>query len=87
MDAPTTANKPAPVKMVHFMSELIQDLALKGRVVSVEVGEAAYLVTVAVPHRGLSVHELSAWDVSRSMRGDPSALAAIRADLSRDANP
>lgn len=87
MDAPTATAKPAPVKMVHFMSELLQELAVKGRVVSVEVGDAGYLVTLALPHRGLSVHQLSAWDVSRSLRGDPNALAAIRADLLRDANP
>ncbi|OLC16508.1 MAG: hypothetical protein AUH29_05010 [Candidatus Rokubacteria bacterium 13_1_40CM_69_27] len=85
MEARTTANKPAPVKMVHFIAELLQDLPIKGRVVSVEVEDTAYLVTLALAGRGLSVHQLSVWDVSRSMRGDPNALASIRADLLRGA--
>lgn len=84
MDARATANKPAPVKMLHFIADLLQDLPIKGRVVSVEVEDTTYLVTLALPGRGLSVHQLSVWDVSRSMRGDPNALAAIRANLLRD---
>ncbi|MGH7391334.1 MAG: hypothetical protein ACREM3_18020 [Candidatus Rokuibacteriota bacterium] len=77
-------HKPAPAKMVHFLSEVLLDLPVRGRVVSVEVENASYLVTLALPDQGRRVHQLSVWDVSRSMRGDPTALAAIRADFLRD---
>jgi len=79
----TSEHKLAPTKMVHFLAEVMLDLPLKGRVVSVEVEDAAYLVTLSLNEHGQRVHQLSAWDVSRSMRGDPTALAAIRADLLR----
>ena len=77
----TTLNKPAPTKVVHFIRGVLTDLAVRGQVVSVEVEDASYLVTVARPDGADSVHPLSAWDVSRSMRGDALALATIRAGL------
>lgn len=77
-------NKSAPTKMVHFLSELVTELPVRGKIVSVEVENANYLVTLALPSRGLTVHQLSAYDVSRSMRGDPVARAALREDLMRD---
>ena len=67
--------------MVHFLKEVVLDLPGRGQVVSVEVEDAFYLVTLSHPDRGHSLHPLSAWDVSRSMRGDAAALAAIRAGL------
>ena len=76
-----TLGKPAPTKMVHFIKDVLADLPGRGQVVSVEVENAFYLVTLAHEDRGHSVHHLSAWDVSRSMRGDADALAAIRAGL------
>ncbi len=77
-------HKPAPTKMVHFLSEVLLELPVKGRVVSVEVEEASYMVTLSFHDRGQRVHHLSVWDVSRSMRGDPTALEAIRADFLRE---
>jgi hypothetical protein len=77
----TSTSKPAPTKMVHFIKDVLTDLPERGQVVSVEVEGASYLVTLAHPDRTHSVHHLSAWDVSRSMRGDAAALAAIRAGL------
>jgi hypothetical protein len=77
-------NKAAPTKMVHFLAELVTELPVRGKVISVEVEDAGYLVKLALPSRGLTVHQLSAYDVSRSMRGDQAALAALRADLMRD---
>jgi hypothetical protein len=79
------SSKSAPLKMVHFIADLLTDLPVRGKVVSIEVEDASYLVTLALQDRGLSIHQLSAWDMSRSLRGDPQALAAIRADLLRDA--
>jgi len=84
-EATAVSSKSAPVKMVHFIADLLADLPVRGKVVSIEVEDSSYLVTLALHNRGLSVHQLSAWDVSRSLRGDPEALAAIRADLLRDA--
>ena len=75
--------KPAPTKMVHFLAEVLLELPVKGRVVSVEVEDASYRVTLAFNDQGHRVHQLSAYDVSRSMRGDATALAAIRADFLR----
>jgi hypothetical protein len=83
MEAPT-ASKPAPLKMVHFLSELLVDLPMRGRVVSVEVEEASYLVTLALAGGGQAVRQFSAWDVSRGMRGDRDAQAAIRESFLRD---
>ncbi len=71
--------------MVHFLAEVLLELPVKGRVVSVEVEDASYRVTLALSDQGhrTQVHQLSAYDVSRSMRGDQDALAAIRADFLR----
>ncbi len=77
----TTTTKPAPMKMVQFIKEVLMDLQVRGQVISVEVDGASYLVTVSHPGHAPSIHHLSAWDVSRSMRGDTVALAAIRAGL------
>ncbi len=76
-------SKSAPTKMVHFIADLLTDLPVRGKVVSIEVEDSAYLVTLAVGHRGMAVRHLSAWDVSRSLRGDPQAVAALRADLAQ----
>src|SRR3989441_5312818 len=78
-------NKLAPVKMVNFIAGLLIDLPSRSKVLSVEVESDTYLVTVASANGGVSLHHLSAWDVSRSMRGDPNALATLRADLGRHA--
>jgi hypothetical protein len=86
MDTQFASGKSAPAKMVHFIADLLTDLPIRGKVVSVEVDGPAYLVTLALPHRGLTVRHLSAWDVSRSLRGDPDAVAAIRAELARTAS-
>lgn len=83
MDAQLVSGKSAPAKMVHFIADLLTDLPVRGRVVSVEVDGASYLVTLAVAHRGVTARHLSAWDVSRSLRGDPEAVAALRADLAQ----
>jgi|GEM_PF-2100605 len=84
MPARVSEPKPAPTKMVNFLSEVLLDLRVKGRVVSVEVEDASYMVTLDLEDHGERVHLLSAWDVNRSMRGDPAALQAIRADFLRD---
>jgi hypothetical protein len=81
MQARLDSSKPAPLKMVNFLKEVLLELPVRGQVVSVEVEDASYRVTVAHPDRARSIHQLSAWDVSRSMRGDAAALAAIRAGL------
>ena len=78
-------NKLAPVKMVNFIAGLLIDLPSRSKVLSVEVDAETYRVTVASANGGVSLHHLSAWDVSRSMRGDPNALATLRADLGRHA--
>jgi hypothetical protein len=67
--------------MVEFIQGVLTDLLERGQVVSVEVEDASYLVTLVHADRTHSVHHLSAWDVSRSMRGDTTALAALRAGL------
>jgi hypothetical protein len=85
METTVGTNKPAPVKMVNFIAGLLIDLPSRSKVVSVEVESGTYLVTVASTNGGVCLHHLSAWDVSRSMRGDPDALAALRADLGRHA--
>src|SRR5436309_4273786 len=78
-------NKLAPLKMVNFIAGLLIDLPSRSKVVSVEVESGTYLVTVASANGGVSLHHLSAWDVSRSMRGDPDSIAVLRADLGRHA--
>lgn len=83
MQSRANEHKPAPTKMVHFLAEVLLDLPFKGRVVSVEVEDASYRVTLALDDQEEQIHQLSAYDVSRSMRGDPTALAAIRADFLR----
>jgi len=85
MDTSVGTNKLAPLKMVHFIAELLIDLSSRSKVVSVEVEGNTYMVTVSRQDGGLAVHQLSAWDVSRSMRGDPDALAALRAGFERHA--
>lgn len=75
------SSKAAPAKMVHFISELVTDLPLRCKVVSVEVEDMAYAVTLWLPDRGLSVQQLSAYEMSRSMRGDPEAVAILRDQL------
>lgn len=69
--------------MVHFISGILQDMPSRSKVLSVEVGNGTYLVTLADPERGLSVVPLSAFDVARSMRGDPASVAALKAGLVR----
>jgi len=76
--------KLAPAKMHYFIAEQLNDLAVRGKVLSVLVAESAYLVTISLADRGVTFRHLSAYDVSRSLRGDPDALAVIRADLLRE---
>jgi len=85
MDTSVGINKLAPLKMVHFIAELLIDLSSRSKVVSVEVEGSTYMVTVSGQDGRRAVHQLSAWDVSRSMRGDPDALAALRAGFERHA--
>jgi hypothetical protein len=75
--------KPAPTKIVRFLGEILGAQPGHGTVISVEVESNAYRVTLAVPERGLVVVPLSAFDVSRSVRGDREALATLGADLVR----
>jgi hypothetical protein len=79
-----TTDKLAPAKMHHFIAEQLLDLAVRGKVLSVLVEESTYLVTLSLPDRSVAFRHLSAYDVGRSLRGDPDALAVIRADLLRD---
>jgi len=72
------SSKAAPAKMVHFIAELVTDLPLRCKVVSVEVEDMAYALTLWLPDRGLTVQQLSAYDISRSMRGDAEAVAILR---------
>jgi hypothetical protein len=81
MHPATVSPKAAPVKMVNFIAELLLDLPTRSKVVGVEAEEAGYVVTLARPEGPRTTHRLSAWDVSRSLRGDPQALAAVRASL------
>ena len=76
--------KLAPAKMHYFIVELLNDLAVRGKVLSVLVEESAYLVMLSLADRGIAFRRLSPYDVSRSLRGDPDALALVRADLLRD---
>src|SRR3989442_12618369 len=78
-------NKLAPLKMVNFIAGLLIDLPSRSKDVSVEVASDTYLATVASANGGVSLHHLSAWDVSRSMRGDPNPLARLPTDLARPA--
>ena len=78
-------DKLAPARMHHFIAEQLADLAVRGKVLSVLVAESAYLVRLSLPDRGVAFRHLSAYDVARSLRGDPDALAIVRADLLRDA--
>ena len=77
--------KLAPAKMHYFIGEQLNLLAVSGKVLSVRVQESAYLVMLSLVDRGIAVRHLSAYDVSRSLRGDPDALALVRADLLREA--
>lgn len=81
MQPATASPKAAPVKMVNFIAELLLDLPTRSKVVAVEADEAGYLVTLAIPDGPVTTHRVSAWDVSRGLRGDPQALAAVRASL------
>jgi hypothetical protein len=84
VEVQVTSDKLAPAKMHHFIAEQLLDLAVRGKVLSVLVEESAYLVTLSLPGRGVTFRHLSAYDMGRSLRGDPDALAIIRADLLRD---
>jgi hypothetical protein len=79
-----TTDKLAPARMHHFIAEQLLDLAVRGKVLSVLVEESTYRVTLALAERGVAFRHLSAYDVGRSLRGDPDALAVIRAELLRD---
>jgi hypothetical protein len=76
--------KLAPARMHYFIVEQLNDLAVRGKVLSVLVQESAYLVRLSLADRGVTFRQLSPYDVSRSLRGDPDALAMVRADLLRD---
>jgi hypothetical protein len=73
--------KLAPARMHHFIADQLNDLAVRGKVVSVSVQESVYLVMASLADRGITFCQLSPYDVSRSLRGDPDALAIIRAEL------
>ena len=76
--------KLAPARMHHFIADQLNDLAVRGKVLSVLVQESVYLVMLSLADRGITFRQLSPYDVGRSLRGDPDALAIIRADLLRD---
>jgi hypothetical protein len=76
--------KLAPARMHHFIADQLNDLAVRGKVLSVFVQESAYLVMLSLADRGVTVRRLSPYDVGRSLRGDLDALAVVRADLLRD---
>ena len=78
--------KPAPAKMHYFIVEQLNDLAVRAKVLSVQVQESAYLVILSLGDV-LAYRQLSPFDVSRSLRGDPDALTLVRADLLRDVSP
>lgn len=84
MEAHVNPTKLAPARMHHFIADQLNDLSVRGTVLSVLVQESAYLVTLSLADRGIAFRQLSPFDVSRSLRGDPDALAVIRADLLRD---
>jgi hypothetical protein len=77
--------KLAPAKMHWFIAEQLTNLAVRGRVLSVLVNGSGYLVTLALTDHGIQFRQLSPYDVSRSLRADPDALAVVQADLLRDA--
>ena len=77
--------KLAPTRVHHFIAAQLNDLAMRGKVVSVWVQESAYVVMLSLTDRGITFRQLSPYDVSRSLRGNPDALAVIRADLLGDA--
>ena len=76
--------KLAPARMHHFIADQLNDLAVRGKVVSVFVQESDYLVMLLLADRGITYRHLSPYDVSRSLRGDADALAILRADLLRE---
>ena len=77
--------KLAPTKVHHFIADQLNGLAVRGKVVSVWVDDSAYLVMLSLADdRGITFRQLSPYDVSRSLRGNPDALAVLRADLLRD---
>jgi hypothetical protein len=78
--------KLAPAKMHYFIAEQLNDLAVRGKVLSVLVDKSGYLVMLSRPDRGITFRQLSPYDVGRSLRGDPDALAVVRTDLMRDAS-
>ena len=86
----TTAYRFGPFELQPNQRRLLNDghpVELGHRafdVLSVLVEESAYLVTLSLPDRGVAFRHLSAYDVGRSLRGDPDALAVLRADLLRD---
>jgi hypothetical protein len=84
VEVPVTTDKLAPAKMHHFIAEQLVDLAVRGKVLSVLVEESTYLVTLSLPDGEVAERHLSAYDMGRSLRGDPDALAVIRADLLRE---
>ena len=77
--------KLAPTRVHHFIAAQLNDLAMRGKVVSVWVQESAYVVMLSLTDRGITFRQLSPYDVSRSLRGNPDALAVVRADLLGDA--
>jgi hypothetical protein len=84
VEVQVTTDKLAPAKMHHFIAEQLLDLAVRCKVLSVLVEESTYRVTLSLPDRGVAFRHLSAYDMGRSLRGDPDALAVLRADLLRD---
>ena len=76
--------KLAPAKMHYFIVEQLNDLAVRAKLLSVLVQESSYLVRLSLADRGIALRHLCPYDVSRSLRGDPDALALVRADLLRD---
>ena len=76
--------KLAPAKMHYFIVEQLNDLAVRGKLLSILVQESSYLVRLSLADRGIAFRHLCPYDVSRSLRGDPDALALVRADLLRD---
>ena len=81
MEVHVGTEKLAPARMHHFIADQLNELAVRGKVVSVLVQESAYLVMLSLADRGITFLQLSPYDVSRSLRGDPTALAVIRAEL------
>ncbi len=84
-DTRLLSEKSAPVKMVKFIAEVLHDLPAPCRLISVEVRDASYAVTVALPDGAVSTRHVSPWDMSRGLRGDPAARAALRAGLATPA--